>query len=68
MEPCRSDCPPPIGDSDDVLIERLTAASLLLDPMPPAVLESARRLFDADRSKSGDSCQSLDRLNGTVAL
>jgi hypothetical protein len=45
VEPCRSDCAPPVGDFDDVLIERLSAIAAVLDPMPAAVLEGARRLI-----------------------
>jgi hypothetical protein len=56
VEPCRSDFAPAVGDSDDLLIERLTAIALVLDPMPRAVLESARRVFE---TAPGDS--PLDR-------
>ena len=46
MELCRSDFAPAVGDSDDLVIERLTAIAVVLDPTPPDVLESARRAFD----------------------
>jgi hypothetical protein len=49
VEPTRSDRARPLGDADDVLLERLTAIVSVLDPLPTAVQEEARRRFVASK-------------------
>jgi hypothetical protein len=46
VEPCRCERARPVGDADDCLIERLRAIASILDPVPAAVQENARRLFE----------------------
>jgi hypothetical protein len=47
VEPCPPDYARSAADPDDALIARLAAIASVVDPVPPALYETAGGLFDA---------------------
>jgi hypothetical protein len=55
VEPRHCEAARAVGDADDLLIEQLTAIASALDPVPAAVQESVRRLFETEVSNRSNA-------------